>query len=392
MQSMDTGLEFLKKYDNVKPMKRSEIAAALDFILRRIDSCLDFFTDQFPCDSSEHNIYGPQPNIGWTNGFWTGMLWLAYQYSGDERYRRVAQRQCKSFRERIEKQIELEHHDLGFLYTPSCVAGYMLTQNEEMKETAVMAANKLITRYKEKGGFIQAWGALDDPEAYRLIIDCYMNLSLLYWVSEITGERKYAAMAEQHAKTAAETVIREDFSTFHTYYFDINTGCPLRGVTHQGYSNDSAWARGQAWGIYGLALSYKHTRDTFFLEKCVQVTNYFLAHLPQDDVAYWDLIFTDGSGQERDSSAAAIAVGGLLEYIQYDSGPWRKTYENAAHAILRSLSERYTTADIPESNGILKHATYAKPQGSGVDECNIWGDYYYMESLLRLYRDWESWW
>lgn len=116
-------------------MKRGEIAAALDFILRRIDSCLDFFNDQFPCDSSEHNFYGPQPNIGWTNGFWTGMLWLAYQYSGDERYLRVAQRQCKSFRERIEKQIELEHHDLGFLYTPSCVAGYMLTQNEEMKET-----------------------------------------------------------------------------------------------------------------------------------------------------------------------------------------------------------------------------------------------------------------
>ena len=261
-----------------------------------------------------------------------------------------------------------------------------------MKETALKAADKLITRYKEKGEFIQAWGALDNPEAYRLIIDCMLNLPLLYWASEVTGDDKYAVIAAKHAVTAVKTVIREDSSTYHPYYFDLETGSPKKGVTHQGYSDDSAWARGQAWGIYGFPLSFIYTGKEEYITEAEKLANYFLNRLPEDYVCYWDLIFTEGDEQERDSSAAAIAVCGMHEILKHRKDEYTTVYENGINAIMRSLIDNYTTKDTPESNGILLHGVYGKPQKSGVDECCIWGDYYYMEALMRLNFDWKLYW
>lgn len=394
---IDEGIKNKAKFENIPPLTQDEVKGALDFIIKKIDESLDEFTYKYPAPASVNNVYPAIDNIEWTNSFWTGMLWLAYEYTGDEKYRKVAEIQCEDFANRIEKQICVDHHDLGFLYTLSCVAGYKLTGNEKMKETAIKAADKLITRYKEKGQFIQAWGAVDDPKAYRLIIDCYLNVPLLYWASEVTGDKKYYEIGYNHAKTALENVIREDSSAFHTFYFDPETGAPDHGATAQGYSDDSSWARGQAWGVYGLPLSYIYTKDKDFLDTAEKVTNYFLNRLPEDYVCYWDLIFSDGSGQERDSSAAAIAICGMLEIIKHIDDNYKPVYENACAAITRSLTENYTTVNTPESNGILLHAVYAKAngvnQGNGVDECNIWGDYYYMEALMRYYnKDWKLYW
>lgn len=392
MRVLDEGIKNPAKYENIPPFTKDEVKSALDFVIEKMRGNLAVFTDKFPAAASLDNVYPAVENQCWTSSFWTGMLWLAYEYTGDEIFKKSAEIQCKSFKNRIEKGIAVDHHDLGFLYTLSCVAGYKLTGNEEMKETALKAADKLITRYKEKGQFIQAWGAVDDPEAYRLIIDCMMNVPLLYWASGVTGDKKYFEIAKNHAYTSLNTVIRDDSSTFHTYYFDVETGAPKKGVTHQGYADDSAWARGQAWGIYGFPLSYDYTKDMIFIDEAEKLSNYFLNRLPEDYVAYWDLIFTSGTEQERDTSAASTAVCGMLEIMKHKQDQYTSYYQNAVSAIMRSLSEHYTTKDMPESNGILLHGVYGKPQRNGVDECTIFGDYYYMEALMRLYTDWKLYW
>jgi unsaturated chondroitin disaccharide hydrolase len=296
---------------------------------------------------------------------------------------------------RAEKRLYTDTHDLGFLYSLSCVAAYKLTGNEDAKRTALLAADLLMERYFDKAGIIQAWGALDDPEQQgRMIIDCNLNLPLLYWASEVTGDSRYADAARSHVLKAAQYIVREDASTFHTYYMDVNTGAPKYGRTHQGYSDDSCWARGQAWGIYGFPLSYIYTGDTELLELTKKVTNYFLNRLPEDLVAYWDLIFTEGTEQERDSSSPAIAACGMLELAKHLPliDPSKRLYENAALHLVKALADNYTADSAPDSNGVLIHAVYNKPRGMGIDECNIWGDYYYFEAIVRLMKDWKLYW
>ena len=166
---------------------------------------------------------------------------------------------------------------------------------------------------------------------------------------------------------------------------DVDTGAPRFGRTAQGYSDDSCWARGQAWGVYGFALSYRHTGDRSFLDTSCQLLDYYLERLPQDGVCYWDLYFTQGD-EPRDSSAAAIICCGILELLQHLplTHPRREAYEAALSCTVRALSEGYTTRDLPRADGLLLHGVYSKPDGRGVDECTIWGDYYYMETLFRL--------
>lgn len=169
-----------------------EIRLALKTAVRQTESCLDRFSDQFKSIFTEHGFYSIAPNRQWTNGFWTGELWLAYENSGNDACKAAALKQVESFLERIEQGIHTDTHDLGFLYSLSRVAGYKLTEDETSKKAALLAADKLKTRFHEKGQFIQAWGALDNKANYRLIIDCLLNLPLLYWASEETGNLSYA--------------------------------------------------------------------------------------------------------------------------------------------------------------------------------------------------------
>ena len=284
---------------------------------------------------------------------------------------------------------------MGFLYTPSCVAAWKILGNEEGKRAALMAAEHLTSRYRENGKFIQAWGDVGDPTKYRLIIDCLLNIPLLYWAAEVTGDKKYDEMAYNHLKTTASVIARPDASTYHTYYFDVDKHTPLRGSQHQGATEDSAWARGQAWGIYGPMLTYIYKKDEDALNLFKATTNYFLNNLPADYVPYWDLCFNDGSGEKRDSSAAAIALCGMLEAIKHmdDTDPLKAIYVNASKRIINSLIDNYLTKDIPESNGLLLHAVYSIPHNVGVDEMNTWGCYFYMEALHRMLDpEWRLYW
>jgi unsaturated chondroitin disaccharide hydrolase len=363
------------------------------FLLEKIDENLEPFSEKFPAPASKGNVYPAIDNTEWTSSFWTGMLWLAYEVTGKGKYREAAEKQLKSYKERLENRDHTDTHDLGFLYTLSCVAAYRLTGSEEARDTALKAADMLMERYYEKAGIIQAWGDLKDPEQQgRMIIDCCMNLPLLHW-SVPYGRQGYRAAAIFHADRAAEHIVREDASSYHTFYMDVETGKPKYGKTAQGYSDNSCWARGQAWGIYGFALSYRYTQDSKFTDLAVKLANYFLNRLPEDSICYWDLAFTEG-GEERDSSAAAIVACGLLELAKYLplTDPNREVYERAASVIIRELSLNYTTKNCKHSNGILLHAVYSKPAVDGVDECNIWGDYFYFEALVRLIKDWKPYW
>ncbi len=385
-------------FPDKEEITKEEIEAALDFSSAQIIENLDTFTYAFQKAYSENGFYQPIPNNYWTTGFWTGEIWLAYEHTGDERLKKAGEIQIDSFLERIDKKIEVDHHDMGFLYSPSCVAGYKLIGSEKGKEAAIKAANQLISRFHPVGEFIQAWGAMDAPENYRLIIDCLLNLPLLYWASEETGDSKYKTIADKHIHTALANVIREDYSTWHTFFFNSETGAPDHGATCQGYRDGSAWARGQAWGVYGTALAYKYTHREEYLPIFKNVCEYFLIHLPKDLVPYWDLEFTDGADQPRDSSSASIAACGMLEMAKYLTDEDSAHYRRLAGQIMKSVYDNYAVKDKKESNGLVLHSTYSNhsPYNTcnhyGVDECNSWGDYFYMEALTRLKKDWRLYW
>lgn len=370
------------------------LARAIEHALASVDRNLAHFGDDFPAPSSTASLYPTIGNIEWTNGFWTGMLWLAYELTGAERYRKAAEVHVRSFHARQKERINVNHHDLGFLYSLSCVAAHKLTGDPLAAEAAMGAARLLMERYNPLTGIIQAWGDLDDPEqSGRMIIDCNLNLPLLYWASDFSGDASFRNAANRHIEQAARHIVRADGSTFHTYFFDVQSGQPVRGKTHQGYADDSCWARGQAWGISGFPLVYRHNGDTRLIALSKTLANYFLNRLPADGICHWDLIFTSGE-QERDSSGAAIAACGLLELGKQLplSDPLRADYERAALGMVGELAQRYVNVDGAPGSGLLKHAVYHKPQGMGVNESCIWGDYFYLEALVRLTRPWDAYW
>jgi len=371
-----------------------EAEAAITRAVATVRSNLGTFSPGlYPPPNSQGQKYSPMPNTEWTSSFWTGQLWLAYELSGDDRFKEEALAHLPDYRRRLDTRTATDTHDLGFLFTLSGVAAWRLTESVQGRRDALKAADLLMTRYFEKAGVIQAWGDLNDPARRgRIIIDCAMNLPLLFWAAEETGNSYYREAALNHLAKANQTLIRPDASTFHTYYFDVEAGSPLRGQTAQGYSDSSCWARGQAWGILGLALSHRYTGDAAVLEKSRRLAHYFLNRLPEDHVCYWDLDFIKGP-EERDSSGAAIAACGLLELAKHlpAADPQRTVYENAATAIAGSLA-RYYAAPSETSNGLLVHGVYNKPEGTGVDECTAWGDYFYLELLTRLARPWRPYW
>jgi unsaturated chondroitin disaccharide hydrolase len=372
------------------------ISGAVSAALRTVDANIAEFGVRYPGDTTVGHRYRLRPsepvpgaNVGWTTSFWPGMVWLAHELTGDESYRRHAMEHVAGFAERIHGRVDIDTHDLGFLYTLACVVPWRHGGDETARAAAVAAADHLLTRVLEPAGIIQAWGDLADPgQRGRTIIDSLMNTPLLFWATRVTGDERYADAARRHAVQLRDNILRPDGTTFHTFYWDPATGAPLRGETEQGSADDSCWARGQAWGIYGFTLNYRHTGDRTLLDAARRCADRFLSRLPADHVAYWDLVFGDGSGEERDSSGAAIAVGGLYELADALGDA---SYRAAADRILASLIAGYAAGE--GSNALLLHGVYDKPKGIAVDEGNLWGDYFYLEALTRAARPgWVSPW
>jgi unsaturated chondroitin disaccharide hydrolase len=372
-------------------MDESLRGRALEAAVARCEANLRVFgPGLYPAPASVGGVYPAIPNVEWTSSFWSGMLWLSYEATGRSLFRDEALARLTDFRARLGDARLLQTHDLGFLYTLSCVAAYRLTGSAEARGLALEAADRLMLRFHEKAGIIQAWGDLADPaQRGRMIIDCDMNLPLLFWASEESGKQRYREAAARHLEEANRALLRPDDSTYHTFYYDTETGKPLRGATEQGLSDSSCWARGQAWAIYGLAANYRYLPKASFLEQASRLARYYLDRLPKDLIPRWDLSLAEG---ERDSSAAAIAACGLLELAQRlpAADQRREEFRSAAIAMATSLARDYATAS--GSNGLLLHAVYNKPKNEGVDECCIWGDYFYLELLVRLGGAWAPYW
>ncbi len=397
-----------KEFYSTPNFTKAEVAETLDKVVHIVDHMmLKFHDDSFPRACSKDYVYGSVGNLEWdasnnesiwTTSFWTGILWLMYEYTGNEKYMLEAKKHSESFRERIDRYYNedqnkagLNHHDLGFLYSLSTVADYKVTGSKRALETSLMAAKLLSNRYIDKAKILQAWGDMNDEnQRGRMIIDCNLNIPLLYFADQFEPDKQYYQMAYNHATTASQYIIREDASTYHTFHMDTETGKPRFGSTHQGYSDESCWARGQAWGIMGFPISYTYTKDKIFLEKAKCLANYFLNRLPKDKVCNWDLIFTEDDGQ-RDTSAAAIAAIGLLELSNSleETDELKKVYYNACLAITKALSQKYLGTN---QEGILKSGVYFYHGNLGIEEYVIFGDYFFVELLMRLYKDWNPYW
>ncbi len=397
---------------NKQQITDDEVKKALAACVEQVRRNIPEYTNNSQNHSSVNGFYPKCGNTQWTCGFWPGELWLSYEASHETSFKDAALVHVQSMKNRIGNKIEVEHHDMGFLYSPSCVAAWKITGNDDARGAALLAADQLIRRYQPKGQFIQAWGAMGEPQNYRYIIDCLLNTPLLYWASRETGDEKYADIARAHTQTCMKNSIRPDGSTYHTFFMDIRTGAPLRGATCQGYSDDSVWARGQSWGVYGSALAYRYDPQPAYLESFRRTLEFFLSRLPSDSVPYWDMIFTDanavhdGETEPRDSSSASIVCCGLLDMASRlrktgaaEYADEVKKYERTARIILKSLADNYAVKDSSKANGLVLHGTYSKKSPyntctpEGVDECVSWGDYFYMEALTRLSNPgWNLYW
>jgi len=382
----------------IPPATDDEIARALDAAVEQVRRGLPDFTHAARNHSSVDNFYPTCANDQWTCGFWPGQIWLAFERSADKAFLDAGGIQVRDFLRRVENRVAIDHHDMGFLYSPSCVAAHKLTGDLNARRAAILAADRLVDRFQPVGGFLQAWGDFGEPENYRFIIDCLMNLPLLHWATETTGNPRYAEIADIHTVTCLAHSIRPDHSTFHTFFMDPDTGAPVRGATCQGYSDDSPWARGQAWAIYGAALVHRRAPSEATGKLFSDLLAFYLKRLPDDLIPYWDLLFTSGTEEPRDSSSAAIVACALLEMASDMDFHTAARYRDIARRMVKSLIDDYAVGDPTVSNGLVLHGTYSKksPHNTctpeGVDECVIWGDYFYMEALTRLSRNWVSYW
>lgn len=359
-------------------MGKDIMKQALQECIEKIKVNNDNFSKKFP-HVSEANVYAAKENEIWTSSFWPGMVYLAYWCSEDEAFMKYRDIWLDSFEERLNNSSS-DTHDLGFLYTLSCVSLHKIQGNERAKTLALKAAEKLVARYNEKGKYIKAWE--DESASIDLMIDTMMNIPLLFWSSEVTGDKKFKEIAVNHAITSSKHLVREEGSTYHICPYDYSTGEILKGKTFQGRYDESTWARGQGWAIYGFALCYIYTKDEYFISLAKKAADYFMENnRAKDYVPYWDLSFSEDSPDLKDSSAGAIAACGLLE-LSNEMGEEHNRYKEYAMKIIESLYKDYFTGLSNESNGMLLHGVYHRNMGA--DECNIWGDYFYLEALARV--------
>jgi len=357
----------------------------LDAIFRKIDRNAAQFGVAFPhIAPGESWTYATNTSGSWTGSFWTGMVLLAYWDKRDVRYLDYLDRYYPLYRQRLDSKTGLDH-DLGFLYQLYAVAMAKATGDAKYKRLALDAADHLYARYNPKGRFIRAWESLDSEfRRGKMIIDCMMNLPLLYSASEWTGDGKYAEAAAGHATSSMTYLIREDGSAYHTFDFDPDTGEPLRGENEGGYSDESAWSRGMAWGIYGFCLSHRATGNPDFLEAAVRLADYFIERLPEDRVPPWDFGEPDLAAAPKDASAAAIAASGLLDMssLLLDRSQ-AETYETAAHQIIESLVGRYSAVSDYGVDGFLRNCYVRGADGRPAQYYTAFGDYFYMEALMK---------
>ncbi len=320
----------------------------------------------------------------WCSGFFPGSLWYLYENHATPELLRYAQ----LYTDRVEREKHTtDNHDVGFMLYCSFGNGLRLIGKEAYKEVLQTGAQSLATRYHSQVGLIRSWDFNRDLWQYPVIIDNIMNLELLLWAADHTGDGRYKEISLSHADKTMEHHFRPDHSSYHVVSYDIQTGEPHLKQTFQGHADESAWSRGQAWGLYGYTYLYRLTCETRYLEQAQQIANFIIHHpnMPEDGIPYWDFNSPDIPETPRDASAAAIIASALIELSDYVTHDLSQVYMRVAEKQIRTLASPEYTAPLGE-NGcfILMHSTGAYPHRSEVDVSLPYADYYYLEALTRL--------
>jgi unsaturated chondroitin disaccharide hydrolase len=365
--------------------RRQTYQHALEFAERQVTALVEKYPDYFPI----YTVQGKWHHRGelwtdWTGGFLAGMMWQFHRRTGDPAWRTRAEHYSSLLEHR---QHDRNVHDLGFIFLNTYRPWHELTHDERIRGVLIQAGRTLALRFMERGQYLRSFVA---PES--LFIDIMMNVPLIFYAAREAGVADLARIAQAHCRTTRDTLVRADGSTAHEGIFDLESGAFLRQSTHQGLADDSAWARGLAWSLYGYSQCYGLTGDPEWLAVSERNADYWLTHLPADKVPYWDF-HADLSrpppwGAQKDSSAGAIAASGLLDLAEQTKSPSRAVaYRDTALAMLDALAGPESLAEGTRGwEGILRHGVYHTRKNLGVDESVMWGEYFFVEALTKVTR------
>ena len=334
-----------------------------------------------PRNSEPDGTLNLVPSKDWTSGFFPGELWFLYEYTQNNFWKKKAQQHTDI----LEKEkMNGSTHDMGFKVYCSFGNGYRLTQDEHYKEVLLQSARTLATRFKPAAGIIRSWDHSTAKWVCPVIIDNMMNLELLFWATKESKDSTFYRIAVDHARTTMKHHFRPDFSSYHVIDYDTITGQVLKKNTHQGFADESAWSRGQAWALYGYTMCYRETRLPEFLEQAKNIEKYLFTHpnMPEDLIPYWDFDAPGIPDEPRDVSAATVIASALYELSLYDPEKGER-YRSNADKIIENLTKHYR-ATLKKDNGfLLLHSTGTKPTNTEVDVPIVYADYYFIEALMR---------
>lgn len=336
--------------------------------------------NKIPRSIDEHGeIEWAQRKMDWTQGFFPGCCWKLYEHTGDKKWKEAAAHFQNLF---VEGKDINTTHDLGFMFYCSFGEGYELTKDEAYKQVVIDASESLITRYDSTVGCIKSWDFGKDRWTFPVIIDNMLNLEMLFEASALTGDEKYKNVAVNHANTTLANHFRENYSTWHVVDYNPEDGSVSKKLTHQGISDESSWARGQGWALYGYTMCYRYTKKPEYLEQAKQVAELISNNLNADFVPVWDFDVKDADIMHKDASAAALYASAFLELFEYTGD---EAYKTLAISILKSLSSKRYFSEYGMNQGfLLKHSVGNFPKDSEIDVPINYADYYYLEALLRL--------
>jgi unsaturated chondroitin disaccharide hydrolase len=320
------------------------------------------------------------PSKDWTSGFFVGNLWQIYQLTGDSRFKERAAL-WNAFMEK--EKFNATTHDMGFKVFGSFGKGLEVADNTKYKAIIIKSAETLTSRFNKKVGSIRSWDFNKNIWEFPVIIDNLMNLELLFEASKISGDAKFKNIAIKHANTTLKNHFRKDASCYHVVVYDTISGTAKNKVTHQGFKDDSSWARGQAWAVYGFTICYRYTKDSAYLKQAEATTNFFMNHknMPEDGIPYWDFNDTSIPNAPRDASAAAVMASALIELYKYTKNETYLDYSNKVIQVLSS--DKYLLNEAVNGPFILDHSTGNWPKNDEIDEPIIYADYYFLEAIIR---------
>ena len=348
-------------------------------------------------DGVDANGFHVEKKINWwTNGFWGGLNWLLYNYTKKEDYLLTA-KESERLMDKALQNFEGLHHDVGFMWHILSGASYRLTGDNASKQRNLYCASMLSSRFVLGGNFIRAWNGPRDLN--WSIVDCLMNLPVLYWASDIIGDDRFKRIAMEHADMAIIDHLREDGSIAHIVEHDRETGEPVATHAGQGYAVGSSWSRGQAWAVYGFVISYLHTGEQRYLDAAKQVSNYFIANCCDDWLPRVDFR-APSEPVYYDSTAGACAACGMLELAKLLPEHEGGMYAHAAIKMLKAMGEKFCNFD-PANDHMLDYGTVRypipgqfTPEKAEVHVSIIYGDFFYTEAILKLlgseFNPWEA--